>query len=84
MSAYAMRAVEVMLQSAKIYVLREGLKKVRFGLLAELAPPPHPNLGPIIRLIFYCFIQIYTLKNMKQFYGVLLANLIYSGNYGQN
>ena len=43
------------------------------------------NLGPVIRSIFfYCFIQIYTLQNMKQRYGVLLAHLIYSGTYGQN
>ena len=33
---------------------------------------------------FYCFIQIYTLQNMKQLYGALLTHQIYSGNYGQN
>ena len=33
---------------------------------------------------FYCFIQIYTPQNMKQLYGVLLAHLIYPGNYRQN
>ena len=41
-----------------IYIhLREGFKKknVKFGLLAEppLTPPPPPNLGPVIRSIFF-------------------------------
>ena len=39
--------------------LRGGFKKkyAKFGLLAEppLTPPPSPNLGPIIRLIFLLF-----------------------------
>ena len=59
---------------------------VKFGLLAEplLTPPPPPNLGPVKRSIFYCFIQIYTLQKIKHHYGVALAHLIYAGNYGQN
>ena len=37
--------------------LRESLKKVKFGLLAEppMTPPPSPYLGPVIRLIFLLF-----------------------------
>ena len=60
---------------AKIFNLREGLKKnVKFGRLAEppLTPPLPPNLGPVIRSIFfYCLIQIYTLQNIKQLYEYL-------------
>ena len=71
---------------SKIKIKGRLQKKGKFGLLAEppLTPPPPTNLGPVIRSIFYCFIQIYTHQNMKQLYGVLLAHLIYLGNYGQN
>ena len=48
-------------------------------------PLPRPPIwAPLSGWFFYCFIQIYTLQNMKQLHGVLLAHLIYSGNYGQN
>ena len=39
-------------------LLREGFKKkVKFGPFAEppLSPPPPPDLGPVIRLIFSLF-----------------------------
>ena len=47
-------------------------------------PSPAPQFGPHYEVhFFYCFLQIYTPQNMKLRYGVLLAHLIYSGNYGQ-
>ena len=67
--------------------IREGLKKMwNLGFWLNLRwPLPRPPIwAPLSGRFFYCFIQIYTLQNIKQLYGVLIAHLIYSGNYGQN
>ena len=70
-----------------ILLQREGFKK-KWNLsfwLNLCCPLPRPPIWALLSgRFFYCFIQIFSLQNMKQLHGEILAHLIYLENYGQN